>query len=204
MRTKAIIAIVAAALLLSACTPSPERKSGDAAPAGATTASPATSAATASPTATSAAPLTPAATKTSTTTTLVLGPQGYGALRLGMTREQAVATGLLTPFDDSGCPQAFINGRPTGQGRVYLSPERGISAIEAWPTLSTAEGLRAGMSVTEARSLYPNWTIVDGTLTQGRHFAKVPGNDKAVFRIGTSGDKVGSVTLQLADQNCYE
>ncbi|MEV4134068.1 hypothetical protein AB0J72_18095 [Dactylosporangium sp. NPDC049742] len=204
MRTKAITAIVAAALLLSACTSSPERKSGDAAPAGATTASPATSAATASPTATSAAPSTPAATKTSATTTLVLGPQGYGALRLGMTREQAVATGLLTPFEDAGCPQAFIKGRPAGQGRVFLSPERGISAIWGWPTLSTAEGLRAGMSVTDARGLYPNWTVGDGTFAEGRHYAKVPGNEKAVFRIGTSDNKVDSVTLQLANQNCYE
>ncbi|MEV0567272.1 hypothetical protein [Dactylosporangium sp. NPDC050588] len=200
MRTKAITAIVAAALLLSACTTSPERKDGDAAPAAAT------KPATAAPTSATTSEAAPAATKTSaaTTTTLVLGPQGYGALRLGMTREQAVATGLLTAFDDSGCAQAFIKGRPAGQGRVFLSPDRGIAAIQAWPTLSTAEGLRAGMSVTEARGLYPNWTIVDGTLTQGRHFAKVPSNDKAVFRIATVDNKVADVTLQLANQNCYE
>ncbi|MEV4134070.1 hypothetical protein AB0J72_18105 [Dactylosporangium sp. NPDC049742] len=140
----------------------------------------------------------------STTTTLVLGPQGYGALRLGMTKEQAVATGLLTPFDDSGCPQAFIKGRPEGEGRVFLSASRGIAAIQAWSTLSTAEGMRVGMPATEARALYPNWTMVDGNLTQGRHFAKVPGNDQAVFRVLTFGDKVEMVTLQLADQNCYE
>ncbi|MEU0553274.1 hypothetical protein [Dactylosporangium sp. NPDC006015] len=202
MRTKAITAIVAAALLLTACSTSPERKDGAAAPAGATTP---TSSAPAAPTSATTSEAAPAATKTSaTSTTLVLGPQGYGALRLGMTREQAVATGLLTAFDDSGCAQAFIKGRPAGQGRVFLSPDRGIAAIQAWPTLSTAEGLRAGMSVTEARGLYSNWTIVDGTLTQGRHFAKVPSNDKAVFRIATVDNKVADVTLQLANQNCYE
>ncbi|MEV4510009.1 hypothetical protein AB0K00_13725 [Dactylosporangium sp. NPDC049525] len=68
----------------------------------------------------------------------------YGTLRLGMTKAQAVAIGLLGPFDDSFCSQAFLRDAPAGWGRVYASPERGLSAIEAWSTLDTAEGLHKG------------------------------------------------------------
>ncbi|GAA1550271.1 hypothetical protein GCM10009827_083640 [Dactylosporangium maewongense] len=207
MRTKTFTAATAvvAALLLTACAPSPEHRSGDAAPAGAPTlsASPTTSPA-ASPT-TQAPSSTPAATKTSaTTTTLVLGPQGYGALRLGMTREQALATGVVAPFETgTGCTTTEVRGAPKG-GWVMFSPTLGLTAIDAWSTLRTKEGVHIGMSGDEMRRIYPNWTIVDGANGNGRGYVKVPGNDKASYRITVYNDKVDELTLQLGNQNCYE
>ncbi|WP_327002963.1 hypothetical protein OHA72_49065 [Dactylosporangium sp. NBC_01737] len=204
MRATTVIAVITSAFLLTACT-SPDHQSGDAAPAG-SAAAPTTSAVTSA--ATSAAPSTTAAASagpsTGATATPTLGPLGYGALRLGMTKEQALATGLVTAFDESGCPQAHVKGLREGQGWVVLSPRLGIAAIQAWPTLATAEGVRAGMSAVEVRRIYPNMDTADGDLANGRHYPKVPGNDKAVYRIATHDGKVSDVTLQLARQDCYE
>ncbi|WP_344615730.1 hypothetical protein [Dactylosporangium salmoneum] len=74
----AATAVLAAGLLLAACT-TPQHQSGVAAPAGAP----------ASPT---AAPTSPATTTSPTKDlSVVLGPNGFGSLKLGMNRQQALA-----------------------------------------------------------------------------------------------------------------
>ncbi|MET7420390.1 hypothetical protein [Dactylosporangium sp. NPDC005555] len=208
MRTTTMFtALAAAAVLLTACTTqSPERQAGDALPAG-SAAAPTSAAAPPPATPSSPASSSPAASSSSSTSgtpALVLGPQGYGTLRLGMTKEQASATGLITPFDNSGCPQAFIKGLPAGKGWVVVSPNLGLVAIEGWEQLATPEGMRIGTSADEMRSKYPTWKVADSNGSWARGYVKVPGNDKAEYRIITMNNKVTEVTLQAANQNCYE
>ncbi|MEV0131574.1 hypothetical protein AB0H83_24305 [Dactylosporangium sp. NPDC050688] len=206
MRTKTFTTLTAAltaGLLLTACTPAPEHRSGDAAPAG--PAAPSTSPTTPAPASPTAQASSPAATKTSATATKpVLGPVGYGAIRLGMTKEQALATGVVTAFEAGpGCATAEVRGAPK-DGWVMLSPRLGVTAINAWDALETKEGVRIGMSSAEMRRRYPTWTGVDGDASDGRGYAKVPGNDKAIYRIVVHNNKVTEVTLQLVNQDCYE
>ncbi|MEV4620129.1 hypothetical protein AB0J74_15655 [Asanoa sp. NPDC049573] len=118
-------------LLAGACTPV-EHKSGEAAPAGtpaATSAAP-TPAPTTETTPPPVTPSTPPSTEAADAP-LVLGPDGYGALKIGMTEQQAEATGLVTDFRQDGCVYAFLRNAPKGQGRVYLSKTYGPSPSSA-------------------------------------------------------------------------
>ncbi|WP_432834863.1 hypothetical protein [Dactylosporangium sp. CA-092794] len=208
MRTMPLAGALAGLLLTAACSPSVQHQDGAAAPAG----SPAQ--VTSAPAGTSPASPPPPSVPGSAPATggapagaLVLGPNGLGALRLGMTRQQATATGLLSAFDDSaggGCAPASLRAAPADQGTVMLSPTLGIATIDAYGTIKTPEGLHIGSSSADMLRLYPTWQMADGTATNGRGHAKTPGNDKAVYRLATKSGVVTEITLQFVNQNCYE
>ncbi|WP_329107939.1 hypothetical protein OG792_05485 [Micromonospora sp. NBC_01699] len=197
-------------LLVAACSSPVEHQAGDAAPAG----SPAPT--TGAPTATTPAspapsvPSAPSAPASSgdTTAPLVLGPNGIGSLKLGMTRQQATATGLLIADEDNsngeGCVPYHLRANSTGNGVVSLSRNLGIAAIDAYGSIKTPEGVRIGMSSADMLRIYPGWTAADGDATNGRGHAKAPGNDSAVYRIATQNGTVIELTLQYAKQDCYE
>lgn len=196
-----LAAAVLAAALLGACDTGT-------APAPATTGTSAAPAASAVPStpapATSSAPATPAAK-------LILGPTGYGALQLGMTPAQAAATKLITApaGRTDGCWRyAHLNGSPaTGQsdidGRLFFSATLGLAAIYAYPGVKTPEGITVGSTIDEVLRAYPSWKTVHGD-SEGRGYVRVPGNDKAAYRIEVGGGKVTQLSLQLDNQDCYE
>lgn len=166
----------------------------------ATTGTPASSTPSASPSP-SARP-----SSSATTTALVLGPNGLGSLKLGMSREQATATGMLRPFADyrHECALAQLRPAPADKGNVNHSRTLGIATIDAYGSITTPEGARIGMSSADMLRIYPGWTAADGDATNGRGFAKTPGNSKAVYRIESVKGIVVQLTLQYANQNCYE
>ncbi|MEU8329974.1 hypothetical protein [Micromonospora sp. NPDC048839] len=141
-----------------------------------------------------------------TSTALVLGPNGLGSLKLGMSREQATATGMLRPFADyrDECALAQLRPAPTDKGNVNHSRTLGIATIDAYGSIKTPEGARIGMSSADMVRIYPGWTAADGDATNGRGIVKTPGNNKAVYRIETDKGAVIQLTLQYANQNCYE
>lgn len=205
--TTTLAAVTAAALLLTGCA-SPEHRSGDAAPAGSAAASPSSSAAASpSPSAPTSPAVSPSPSHTGSTT-LVLGPLGYGALRLGMTQQQALATGLINPFVNtagSRCNSTTLKGSPKNStDYVVHSTTVGVAAIDAGAGVSTPEGVHVGTSSAEMRRTYPAWQPADGDSANGRVYTKVPGNDKAVYRLYMHGGVVEELTLQLASQDCYE
>ncbi|WP_155374237.1 hypothetical protein [Catellatospora vulcania] len=142
---------------------------------------------------------------------LVLGPTGYGALRLGMTPAQAAATKLITPLAgrQDGCWRyAHLKGSPaTGEddiaGRLFFSAKLGLAAVYAYPGIKTPEGITVGSTLAELRRTYPSWEAVGGE-AEGRGYVTVPGNAEAVYRIETGSGKVVQLSLQLAGQDCYE
>ena len=161
-------------------------------------------------TATSSAPTAatdgPAATTPATSTALVLGPDGLGALTLGMDSGQAAASDVVKPFQpgpsSSGCmPITTLSGAPAEEGYVYISPDLGVAAIEAYPGIETPEGIAIGSPVTAVDQAYPDWEPDEMTM---RGYAPVPGNDEAEYRIAYDGGEVTGVTLQLVQQDCYE
>lgn len=141
---------------------------------------------------------------------LVLGPDGLGALKLGMSKKAAEGTGVISGFADldkqvfSGCPARAET--KSGGGIVLWSTRLGIATIEAPAGVKTAEGIGVGSSRESVRRAYPSWRGIDGTPPndEGRGLVPVPGNRDAVYRIDVQNGKVRSITLQFAQQDCYE
>ncbi|MEU8213315.1 hypothetical protein AB0B85_29410 [Micromonospora sp. NPDC049044] len=211
MRATSVAGTLACLLLVAGCA-TPAHQDGNAAPAGspdpttsaATTATPASTApsASATPSASSSASARPS----SPTDQLVLGPDGIGSLKLGMTRQQATATEMLRPFATTGrCGTATLRAAPFEEGAVTLSPTLGIAAISAWSGIKTPEGLRIGMSSAEMLRIYPAYRPAENAdAANARGYATTPGNNKASYRIATRNGKVTALALQLKNQDCYE
>lgn len=138
-----------------------------------------------------------------------LGPNGLGPLTLGMTPDQVRATKLVEDFTTpgNGCVFAAFKDAPKSDqvdvSSVVLSPDLGLVAIAAWGTIATPEGLRVGDTYDKAHTLYPDWTGIGGHTGHG--LVAVPGNPAANYRIDIDENgTVDSVTLQAANQDCYE
>lgn len=143
--------------------------------------------------------------RTGAADTSVLGPDGYGALKLGMSRSAALASGVLSPAkpvasDPAGCTGHDIVGHATGADSVgvYVSPTQGVVQIAATAGWRTPERIGIGASKAQVRAAYPDLVVN----TNGAH-ASVPGNARAVYRFNL--DPAGKVTvfeLALAHQEC--
>jgi hypothetical protein len=204
--------LLPAALVAGGCTPEVPRASGSAAPvvgspAPTPTPAPTTATATATPDATPTPEATPTGAKPTTKAPARrLGPTGWGALTLGMTYQQAGATGLIDPWRGSGetCRYSNLRAAPAEQGNITAS-NLGVVAIDAYGTMRTPEGIGLGSTKAAMRRAYPEWEPFDEPSTgDGRGYARVPGNSKATYRIVTAGSRVAELTLQLKSQNCYE
>lgn len=140
--------------------------------------------------------------------TVPFGPDGYLALRLGMTAEQAEATGLITPnvqpLSSKGCKGYDYKGTPKEAARyaVVISPTYGLVRLANGPARPlTAEGLILGSSETEMKKAYPTSAGSHGTV--GEWVTRVPGNaDKRYWFLVRDG-KVSEMRLELATQDCY-
>ncbi|MFD0595212.1 hypothetical protein ACFQZ4_24960 [Catellatospora coxensis] len=147
---------------------------------------------------------------------LVLGPLGYGDLRLGQNPAEALATGLVDAngkIDDSmTCDSsAVLTGTPAPEdeydvdGKLFFSKRLGLAAIYAMPGVETPEGLRLGMTYDELIAIYPSWeSVVEPDRPIGRGYVDVPGNPAARYRIEMGHTSVIQISLQLRNQDCYE
>ncbi|MBU2670989.1 hypothetical protein KOI35_46575 [Actinoplanes bogorensis] len=221
MRTPLLAVAAATAVLLSACTGGVEHVSGAAAPAVQPPSSAATPAPVETTTTAPAATTAPARTKTkppSNSNPQVLGSLGLGALKLGQTRAQATATGLITdwfevPSDQCPYRAHLKNGpaEPDGMiSQVFWNKDGGVSAIAVYGTIHTPDGIRIGSRRSDVLLAYNEWSnisdlssrtgigIVGGS--QG-----LEGNKGAEYRIDISRtEKVQSLTLQSKKYGCYE
>jgi hypothetical protein len=136
----------------------------------------------------------------------VLGPTGLGALQLGMSREQAQATGLVQPFrnepnSDQCLWRSELTDAPVGTGLVLHSETLGIATIDAYAGVHTPEGISIGSSLADVKAAYPGF---EAHGESGHTGVGVPGNDQAGYRIAYADSKVVELTLQYSNQGCYE
>jgi hypothetical protein len=162
---------------------------------------------------TSATPVTPLPTSTAVAT---LGPDGYAGLTLGMSKTQALATGVTTGISDtSGTCGADGDGRLQGalpadssdlDGKLFFSINTGkLVIIGATSSIATPQGVHLGSSVKDVKKAYPKWKGSEGDEGDaGLGFIKVPGNPQAVYRIYIDAGQVMELTLQANDQDCAE
>ncbi len=154
---RAIVAVtVAAALALTACTATPEPDRPTSTPP---TPGPATSV------------VTEVVTHTVTNPAKPDDRVGYGALKLGMTLEEAKATGQAgTNFHDAG------NGQCTYNDRITATRQGGVERIVFPKDARTSAGIGVGATLTDVRKAYPS--AAEESLG---YFVEIPGDARLLF-----------------------
>lgn len=125
-----------------------------------------------------------------------LGPDGYKSLELGMSEDDAVATGLLTDRQEIGdCTWFYLDpaeGEQNPGAGVVISPTHGVVSIPGTQSNQTPEGITMGSvnndegSTTEQiEDGYDKYTV-DKTGPMPIYTAPAPGNPEAhyIFVIG--------------------
>jgi hypothetical protein len=144
-----------------------------------------------------------------TATALAFGPDGYGALKLGMTKAQAQATGLITGYTDTSadqCPTARLKGAPAGkdpQGRLMFSRNVGLVFIGAYGSMATPEGVHIGMTGKAMRVYYPDASVLEPQGDDGEYLESVPNNQNASYRIGVQNGTVTYMVLYSVHEDCF-
>ncbi|WP_328463233.1 hypothetical protein OHA21_37405 [Actinoplanes sp. NBC_00393] len=205
-------AILGLALVATGCTSGPEQVAGAAAPAAGVTESPS---AAASPSAASSAAASvdasPVATATAKTTTepaensLVIGPDGMGALKLGMSRKALLATGLVEvrKVDPDALPSNCAQdlAMKDDEKGIFFNEELGIVVLHARSGVVTPEGVRIGSTIKQAQRAYPKAFDTVGEREYGESRVTVPGNSKANYGFGLANDnKIKSIWIELKSQ----
>jgi hypothetical protein len=156
----------------------------------------------------------PAASSTSASSTpspvaLTLGDDGIGGLGLGMTKAQAVASGMLG---------AALPGQATGQCATFHG-KRGVNLvsfvdgkvriISVKKSIRMANGLGVGDTYAQLHRLYPE--AYASPEPGGRLYLPAPGAKiPAEYRIGIDtgasfpDSKIIEITLQGKPNGCYE
>jgi hypothetical protein len=138
----------------------------------------------------------------------VLGPDGFGKLKLGATDDEVKAVGLtvttLSSPADKDCPKAEAVPLTSGaMVDVSHSSKLGVSVIAMRDGMHTPEGIKIDSKLAEVRKAYPRLKneLGDPAFT-GVNYTPVPGNPKAKYRIFIIGGEVSYLHLMLANNDC--
>ncbi|NUR93315.1 MAG: hypothetical protein HOY71_55350 [Nonomuraea sp.] len=151
-----------------------------------------------------AATLTLAATPALAQSKPVIGPYGFGGVKLGMTLKQAKATGKIVkkiPGSAESCSGWDLKKYPTGKDslRLYISPKVGVAAVFAPKAAKTPEGIAIGSAASQLKKAYPHLKKdVHGFWT-----TTVPGNKKAYYSFTVAQHKVKEFGIALKTQDCF-
>ena len=130
----------------------------------------------------------------------VLTHDGYAALRLGMTRDEATATGDLEITGSGGpCAGFTLTDHPARTDQVdgFVSKRHGLAAVFARPDMSTEEGVRLGDTRQQVRGAYGSPVTTDP-------FVAVPLAAGTSYVFGFDRDRVVSIAVQLDSQDCFQ
>jgi hypothetical protein len=196
------LALLAAAIALTACStrrssrPNPESTSGTSATAAQR------SLASSASTPGSAASDAPAAG-------LVLGPAGFGPLKLGMTSSQAQQTSIVSGLSDfpgldskSPCRGIYLKAVTDHNALTvdgYVSVKYGVVQISAPAGVHTPEGIGIGSTMADVKAAFPGLTT-----GQGGPVTQVPGNTAALYQFSfdPASHAVTKVSLVAKVQDC--
>ena len=125
--------------------------------------------------------------------TPVLGHTGFGAIRLGMTREELVATGLVGEPRLRSSAQCDSYPFKSGNGVAWIQDGQGVMAVMVNSGAKTAEGLPVDISPVDPRltQTYPGGEA-------GPNGFSVWVNDDVFYFMS-----MGSTTLGRRGQACF-
>lgn len=133
-----------------------------------------------------------------------VGPDGFGPLRLGMTYDELVATGVVTPGEppvdpDCSAYEFTVDGV---RGYVHVTAAGAQAILPADAPLHTADGVSTEWTLAQVQEVYPQ--VTEEAITASNPVAvQVPGNPSAVYMIAfIGGDVVTAITIQWAEQPC--
>lgn len=139
-----------------------------------------------------------------------LGPNGYKSLELGMSEDEAIATGLLADRQEIGeCTWFYLDpaeGEQNPGAGVVVSPTHGVVSIPGTQSIQTPEGITMGSVHNDAGSTteqiedgYDKYTV-DKTGPVPLYTAPAPGNPEAhyLFAIGDD-DRAKDMALTTDD-----
>jgi hypothetical protein len=137
---------------------------------------------------------------------VVLGSDGFGAVKLGMTASRAQAThlvGAASLAPGQTCPTARLLAAPSGgMPSLFFSPTLGLVAIYAYPGITTPTGIKIGSSFADLQRAYPTWRGLQGN--EGVGYVPAPGSTTSEYRIAVSNGHVIELAIQLNNEDCYE
>jgi hypothetical protein len=131
----------------------------------------------------------------------LIGPDGYGKLRLGMTMSQVQAAGVtLSPSGDGDCkPYDFAGDGVPGAGSVVISPRVGVALITADSPATSPEGIGAGSAPADVFAAYPRARQGASTVV----YAPAGSSGTYRFQLDPSGSRVVDVGLENVRQDCH-
>ena len=154
------------------------------------------------PTETAVAPVTASSQPSAGTESQVVGPDGYHGLKLAMSADQALRTGVVIADGPLPEPCGYYRFRtsPPGSTDVLVSVRLGIVLIDPRDGVHTPEGVGTGSSRADLQAAYPNVRF-DGSGTVAS--TSVPGSPNSLYRFDLdSNDTVSHVLIQTTNGDC--
>lgn len=189
MKRSIVLITIAAALGLTACTSTPAPKPDDNA-----TSTPQATVVTEVVTHTVTNPPPPPAKP-------VIDSFGYGKLKLGMSRQDALDAKLIGPVLEGGKPtDACTLHEVIGTSeKTWVSAKGGVASITFTPDM-TSDGVGVGATETKLKAEYTN---LRPTGPNYSYVADADGNPAAGFVFGVANGKVVAAFISRKDQDCH-
>lgn len=131
----------------------------------------------------------------------VIGSFGYGPLKLGMARQQALDAKLIGPILDGGKPtDACTLHQITGTDQnAWVSTKLGVSTIVFTPEM-TSDGVGIGATEATLKAEYTNLQPIGPNYS---YKAVADNNPAATFVFGVDQGKVTAAFLSLNGHECH-
>jgi hypothetical protein len=190
MKRSIVLVAIAAAFGLTACTSTPAPKPDDNA-----TSTPQATVVTEVVTHTVTNPPPPPPAKP------VIDSFGYGKLKLGMSRQDALDAKLIGPVLEGGKPtDACTLHEIIGTGeKTWVSAKGGVASIVFTPDM-TSDGVGVGATEQKLKAEYTN---LRPTGPNYSYVADADGNPAAGFVFGVANGKVVAAFISRKDQDCH-
>ncbi|MFS8100299.1 hypothetical protein LFM09_24525 [Lentzea alba] len=127
---------------------------------------------------------------------------GYGALKLGMSKQDAVDAKLIDagqPYAEN-LPQCSVHNLAGTDLKVIVSTTAGVAAIP-FTTAMSSTGAGIGATLKDVQGAHPN---LKGAGLPDQHRAEASNNPNAHFKYQLRDGKVAYAALVLNGQNCAE
>lgn len=185
-----------------------QQTSGSAVPAGvaAASATTTTAAASSAPATTTSGKPKPSTTALSTSGNDVIGPSGWGPVKIHMKEAQAAATGVFPDHKatEGICIEWFApNAAPIES--AIISPNLGVIAIvaRAGAKIHTPEGVEVGSTPEQVHAAYPaTFQVADATFPNGKVIPSV-GDEATGYRLTFHNGTLTRLMLESLNQDCY-